>query len=310
MGDLRAGELYGNTITDHMNGRRGAGLSTGPTAQGSHGMEFWTNGFGQTTSTSASGNTGYSTNDTGVVVGLDKQFNPATLVGFAVGYSSSTATSSATGGNVTSNLGYTTAYGSWTHGRYFVEGQAGLTFADYSASRSLGTVPLQAKGDGSGIGFNGGIVGGARFPLSNFEIQPELGIRVDELGRDGLTETGAAAASLNVDSDTATSVRSLIGVRLQTSVRLADGFTLIPDAALHWAHELGDQTTTTTASFIDASSTPMYISTANTGTDFAVVGLGAQLSMPHQMSAYVNVGADLGRSTTGPSFSGGFAWAW
>ncbi|HET6308606.1 MAG TPA: autotransporter domain-containing protein, partial [Rhodopila sp.] len=310
MADLRSSELYGDTITDHLNNRRGEGVSTRGTAGGGENLEFWSNGFGQLINTGASGNTGYTASDAGAVVGVDKQINPAILIGFAIGYSGSSASSSATGGTVTSNLGFTTAYGSWNLGRYFVDAQAGLTLADYAASRPLGIVPLSAKGTGSGTGFNGGIMAGARYQLASFEVQPELGIRADELGRDALAETGGAGAALNVASDSATSVRTLMGVRVQTGIKLAQGYALIPDAALHWAHELADQTTTTTASFVNAPLTRMDNTSAKSGTDFAVIGLGAQLTMPHQLSAYANVSADLGRSSIGPSFNGGLKWTW
>ena len=310
MSTVRSSQLFGSNVADRINVVRGTAVKTQTTADGRVGINFWTNGFGENSSNAANGNTGFSAKSVGGIYGMDKKVDVDLLVGFAAGYSKGSTSSKATGSSAQSDLGFVSGYGSWTQDNAFIDAQFGVSFGNYKASRWLGAVPLMARGSGSGTGFNGGLMAGLRYEASGVQIQPELGVRTDSASRVGLTETGGSAASLNVNSSTFSSTRSLLGVRLQTNVAMGNGYIFTPNAQLHWAHELGRTSVTTTASFVNAAGTRMSNVSGKNSSDAAQISLGGQISMPASMSAYISVGTEIGRSVARSSVNGGFQWKW
>ena len=94
------------------------------------------------------------------------------------------------------------------------------------------------------------------------------------------------------------------------SYDLGNGYGLTPNARLHYARELADDTTRTTASFTGAPGTAMVNTSAKAGRDAGIVGVGASLSMPYGIAAYANYAAEVRRNVTGQAFTGGFRFNW
>lgn len=78
---------------------------------------------------------------------------------------------------------------------------------------------------------------------------PMAGLEWNRLKQDGYTETGAGALSMTVQDESASRVRSVLGVRVSTETGLSNGVKLAPSAHLNWRHEFRNDGLNSTASF-------------------------------------------------------------
>ena len=310
MAGLERSRLFGGGVAAQQEARRGSLAPSQASVAESRGTTAWASGLAQTFRAGATGKTGYHAVAGGMAAGADMRVGEAGLVGFAAGYSGGRVTSAKTGGGINVNMFHMGAYGSWTLGRFHLDGQLGMAHAYYLARRNLGVVNQQAQGRGEGWGGFGAATFGARYELGGVKLQPEMGLRFDQLGRGALGETGGLAAALLVRADTAASLRSSFGLRAETSFVLGPEMTLTPTVRVHWLHELADDTTSTMAAFIGAPAAPMVNTTAKAGRDAVSLGLGATLTLPKGMVAYARYASEVRRNATSQAITGGLRWSW
>ncbi|MBL6078137.1 autotransporter outer membrane beta-barrel domain-containing protein [Belnapia sp. T18] len=142
-----------------------------------------------------------------------------------------------------------------------------------------------------------------------WRLQPSIGLRYKELGRNQLTESGGGALALAVRSDELSSLRSMAGARIERRFDLGNGYRLTPAGRLFWTHELSDVTTSTTAAFVNRGAA-MRTTSAKSGRDGAVVGIGTNLELPNGLVAYANYGAQVRDNTTAQAITAGLRFAW
>jgi fibronectin-binding autotransporter adhesin len=303
--------MFGGAISKQLNARRGGAASITGNVVSDETYSQWADGFGGNLSVGSSGGaTGYNATTGGFATGTDMRVTPNLLAGFAVGNSGGGTNSSATGGTATNGVTTVSLYGSWTAGQYFVDAQAGFAHYGVTTRRTIGAVGLASHGDGDGLGVNGGIDAGIRYTFGAWQVQPDMGLRIDQLGRGALTETDASVLSLMMHGDTVTSAQALAGVQVQTTVPLGGVYSLTPAASLHVAHEFGDVTTQTTGAFIGAGGVPMTVQSTKTGRDGVIVDMGAAMSLPYGLTAYVTYTADARSNAFAQAVTGGLRWTW
>ena len=312
MSGVNQARQFGASITDQGVARReGIVAHRATTADAGHGITAWIAGIGQNTRVGNAGNTGYGGSSGGFALGGEKRFEGGFTLGLAGGYSSGKVNSRGTAASADLDVGNFALYGGWTDGKLFVDAQAGMTIAEGVVRRTQSTFGTRATSSPSGVGANFGLDVGNQYQVSGWNLTPSLGIRVDQLNRDGVTERGAGALSLGVRSDDVTSARTMVGGRASTSLQLGEGYTLTPSARLYLAHEFGDANTMTTASFSNGASTPaMAFRTAPVGRTGAVGGFGASLSVPGGAEIYLNYGADVRSNANTQALSGGVRFTW
>ncbi len=105
------------------------------------------------------------------------------------------------------------------------------------------------------------------------EISPLLGVEAAWIDQDPYTETGAGAESFSADATSRQSLRSLVGVDLRSAGTLADR-PVEWQAALGWAYELGDTSTTISGTY---AGDPTQTTVSGTGPDLARSSLGLTL---------------------------------
>ena len=303
--------LFGGAVAEQAAARRGSTVQPGmAVVTGERGVTAWATGIGQNARFGASGNTGFSASSGGAAVGADVRLGANDLAGIAAGYSGGRVNSRGTGATADVDMFHLTAYGSWTSGRFFADGQLGLTHADVTARRDLGVFQTQAHGKSSGWGGNAEVQLGAQYALAGWALQPSIGLRYDGLSRDQFTETGAGALALSVRSDDIASLRSLAGARAERRFDLGGGYHLTPAARLYWTHELADVTTATTAGFAAAPAAQMRSVSAKGGRDGAIAGIGASLQVPGNIVVFANYNAHVRDNTTAQAITGGLRFAW
>ncbi|RYI99683.1 MAG: autotransporter outer membrane beta-barrel domain-containing protein, partial [Acetobacteraceae bacterium] len=303
--------LFGGAVAEQAAARRGNAAQPGMSmVTNERGVTAWATGIGQNARFGASGNTGFSASSGGAAVGTDVRLGANYLAGVAAGYTGGRVNSRGTGANADLDMFHLTAYGSWTSGRVFVDGQLGLTHAEVTARRDLGVFQTQAHGKAGGWGGNADLQVGVQYALAGWSVQPSVGLRYDGLGRDQLTETGAGALALSVRSDDIASFRSMAGARAERRFDLGGGYHLTPAARLFWTHELADVTTATSAGFASAPGAQMRSVSAKGGRDGAIAGLGASLQVPGNIVVYANYNAHIRDNTTAQAITGGLRFAW
>ncbi|MFC0411010.1 autotransporter outer membrane beta-barrel domain-containing protein, partial [Roseomonas elaeocarpi] len=270
----------------------------------------WISGLGEQLHVGASGNTGYRSSAGGFAAGADMRLGAGLLAGLAVGYSEGKVTASDTGGQTRLGMLHLAAYGSWNRDRFFVDAQGGLNNTDAKTKRDLPTFGLVARGRDSSWGGSAAVETGGRFEFANWRVQPGVGLRVDTIDRDALTERGASVLSLRVGDDSATSLRGTVGFRAEARLRLAEGYDFLPNIRAHYAHDFADVTTTTSAAFTGAPDTGIRLASARTGRDGALLGAGFAVSLPVGASLYANYSADLRSNASAQSVTGGLRWSW
>ena len=68
-------------------------------------------------------------------------------------------------------------------------------------------------------------------------------------------------------------------------------------------------TTSTTAAFVNTGAA-MRTTSAKSGRDGAVVGIGTNLELPNGLVVYANYGAQVRDNTTAQAVTGGLRFAW
>jgi outer membrane autotransporter protein len=319
MAENQRSRAFGDMISERLASvREGVGSPTMALVNGGPGVTYWISGIGQTVSVGANGNTGYDASSGGFAVGADKALSPDLLLGMAAGAAFGTVTSNSTGGKDDLTSTFVTAYGTWSFGRSFLDGQIGMNFADNSVRRSMPIFGLQAMANPNGSGVNGSLATGHVFQAGGWQLTPMLGVRVDQANHGTVTESGASALSLAVNSKTATSVLSSLGLRAATSFELGSGYAMSLTGRAFWVHEFSDVGTTTAAAFTGssplnagASNALMTFRTAHAGRDGVAGGLGLDLRTPSKaVTLYLDYGIDARSNATSQAGTMGVRVTW
>ncbi len=313
MESVQRDRAFGDTIAARQAAvREGVGASSMSLANGGPGVTVWLSATGQNTAVGSNGNTGYNASAGGFAVGADKGINPNLTLGLAVGTSFGTVTSNNTGGKDDLTTTFVSGYGSYRLGAAFVDAQLGMNFGENAVRRSMPVFGSQAMANPNGTGADFSLEAGRVFQVGGFQLTPMAGLRVDQASRGSLTESGAGAFSLAVNSGDAVGVQGKIGGRASTSFDIGQGYAMSISGRLFYAHEFGDDGVNTTAAFTSgASAVPMSFRTARAGRDGALAGLGIDIRTPSKaVTFYVDYGADVRSNATSQAGSIGVRITW
>lgn len=113
----------------------------------------------------------------------------------------------------------------------------GHLHADSDRSIRFAKLQRMARADWDGTSVFGSVSGGYSFPAGPWSFGPTAALFADWTRFDAARESGAGSLDLRVDDRSAASLRSMIGVEASYEQRVANGFLLVPQASLLWAHE-------------------------------------------------------------------------
>ncbi|MCE0523166.1 MAG: autotransporter domain-containing protein [Methylacidiphilales bacterium] len=181
----------------------------------------------------------------------------------------------------------------FTHG-FYVNGLFSFGFNNYSNSRNIGFLGQTASSSPNGQQYVGDLDFGYDFhPNKNWIVGPTLGLTYTHLNIDSFSESGAPGANLNVDSQSADSLRSRLGGHVVFQTNAGD-ILLQPNLTAMWQHEYLDSGSGITSSFNDFSASPFTIQTASPSRDSALIGCGLTATLNNSMAFYLNYMADVG----------------
>jgi outer membrane autotransporter protein len=197
-------------------------------------------------------------------------------------------------------------YGRADFGEAYFLGALAYGYHDVSTSRVAFGDTLDA--DYGAHSFSGRAELGYRFDTGFVGLTPYAAFQGTALSIPSYSETGAGAFALNYDSDTATSARGELGLRLDHTVPLEDA-ALELSGRIAWAYA-GDTERSMVAGFQTLPGTSFIVYGAEPDSNSALVDLGAAMHWTNGWSAKLSFQGQFSGNYS--SYSGsakvGFAW--
>ena len=266
-------------------------------------VSTWAAVIGGSNRFGSGGNTGASTTDEGVAVGADMMMTDTLRAGMAVAFVNGRTTARDTGGSSNGSTLMLAAYGGWSEGSVFLDGQENGSYHDQTVHRDLG-----AFGGGRttsqvrGPGVSAGLEAGWRTDVAGFMIQPSASLRVDTVSRNRVTESGNDLA-LTADHGSATSARAGAGIRANRTLDLGST-SLGVTARLGFAYEMSDPRIRTNLAFL-ADGTAFTVINAKSGREIGQFDLGLTLPVTAGINAFATYATEIRRNYTGQGATAG-----
>ncbi|MDM8356000.1 autotransporter family protein [Pandoraea communis] len=243
-------------------------------------------------------------------IGVDKRLNQNTLVGGSIGFGNQESKAKGLPGESKVNSVSVGLYGSHLTGsNWFVNGGASYTNHSVKTDRTVAARNASARLAGKTSGQTFGMFGevGKRFEVSGVNIDPSVGVRVastrlkafDETNRDGSGNDG-----LKVGSQSQTSTRGVLGVRLWSEVASIAGGKVAPSLRLSYEHEFGKTQSSLTNAIYGAPGS-FTVKGPKLGKDIFTADLGLDMQLKKQLEVRVggNVSVRKGESALGGGIS-------
>ena len=274
---------------------------------------LWTAGFGGTSSFQGNGAFGspdLSARTMGLGVGLDYQVDHSLLLGFAGGYTYSAFSVDELPTSGTVEGGHFGFYGVKRLGEVYLAGLADYEHFYNKENRFIDwVVDERANGKFGGDGFNGRLETGWRMAVGDHWLTPFAGIDVASLRFGDFTEDSSGILGLTVDSSTATSLVSSLGLQFDTLLTLANGQLLRPFARVAWEHEFypdrGINSSLTLSPDVLFSSTAPFVAG-----DAARVDAGLQLDLTEHTGLFAYFDGEFADNSQSYAGNGGIRIMW
>ncbi len=181
------------------------------------------------------------------------------------------------------------------HG-FYANGLFTYTRNDYTTHRDI-VIPgvnRTASGSPSGDQFGGDLDGGYEFHHGDWTFGPSVGVTYVNLGIDSFSESGAGAASLNVNNQSAESLRSRLGGTVRYQAKLGS-VVLTPHLSAFWQHEFLDGTDIITSQFEGLPAGGSFeVQTIKGDSDDALLGLGLDAEITNSLTLFVDYQTEAG----------------
>jgi fibronectin-binding autotransporter adhesin len=179
------------------------------------------------------------------------------------------------------------------HG-FYANGLFSFGYNTYSNSRDISVLGETASSHPSGEQYVPNLdLGYDFYPNNNWVLGPTVGVTYTHLDIDHFSETGAPGANLNVDNQSADSLRSRLGGHVTFQTNTGD-VLLQPSLTAMWQHEYMDNGSGITSTFGDFNSNPFTIETLSPSRDSALIGCGLTATLNNSLALYFNYLADVG----------------
>jgi outer membrane autotransporter protein len=247
---------------------------------------------------------GFSSNRYQGTFGADHSWDNLVL-GAAFAYAHLDGDFSSNGGNFDSDRYAGTLYGSVTPApNWFFDGALGYAHEDLTIDRAVSftdvgntfTTAGTATGTPSADEFRASLDGGYDFSYQNFTYGPRFGMAWAHRRLDAFSESGSTGLELRFGDEDFQSITSTFGAKASMAISTSFG-VIVPQAEADWIHEFSNDQQTFTASFVQdlkAAPTPLVFQTDNPHRDYAGLGVGVVLGLPHGVSTFLNYRALVG----------------
>jgi outer membrane autotransporter protein len=136
-------------------------------------------------------------------------------------------------------------------------------------------------------------------------VTPFARFQTSSINQAAFQEWGANSLSLNVQQQTTTSVRTVLGAELAGAIANVD-----LGLRLGWLHEFADTARPMTAAFAGAPSASFTVYGATPQRDAAVIGFQATTTVAAATQLYLRYDGDIGSGTDNHALNLGLRLSW
>jgi outer membrane autotransporter protein len=284
--EIDAARMFLGSVDSHIRLDRKAPASGPPVQQ-------WLTGFGAAGGIGGTGDRhGFDEAMGGMAGGIEHHFDPGLLAGIALGYTAGSYGTNGLSGSGSLNAISAAVYVSYVPNDWYVDGILGYGYGFGSLSRGIifPGVAREASGNPSANEFLSSIETGYRLGLApNTAVAPFVAMQGITILQHHMTEQGAGAIDLQLNSQTTSSARSVLGTELTHEFPGALRVAL----RAGWAHEFASVTRSITAGFVGLPGTQFTVNGTNVPRDAAVVGISANLTMARSVDLFLRYDGTL-----------------
>lgn len=273
----------------------GSGIATGERA---YQWAGWGQAFGGHASQSDRGNyDGYRANYGGLLIGADRVLNDAWSVGGAFSYANTSldATGDTSGNRTRINAYGLIGYAGYNAKTWYANLSAGAMLQRYDTTRHVDFTGFSGttNGEFNGQQYIARLEAGYPLAVGRFTVTPLGSLVYSYLRQSAYSETGGNGAALNVGAANTTSVRSLVGAKLERGFQTASGL-ITPFVQLQWSHEYNRSRQSLASGFsADPSGSTLFTTVGPRPVgDLAVFNLGATLLKGNNMTLTARYGLE------------------
>jgi fibronectin-binding autotransporter adhesin len=259
----------------------------------------WASALGGLGSVQGDGNSStFTYNVGGTAAGIDYRVNPSFLVGLGAGFTSGTQWVDSFQGKGWSNSVSVAAYASFTQAGFYLDALAGYAYSNNQMQRQISISGLQPRTANGSSGVNQFLAqaeAGYKFGIyapAQATLTPFARFQTSSINQGPFQEWGASSLSLNVQQQTTTSVRTVLGAELAGAVGMVD-----LGLRLGWLHEYASTARPITAAFAGAPSASFTVWGATPQRDAAVIGFQAAANIAAATQLYLRYDGDIGSGT-------------
>jgi uncharacterized protein YhjY with autotransporter beta-barrel domain len=193
------------------------------------------------------------------------------------------------------------AYGAWRFNNVYVAPQVNVGMGDFKTRRAIivGNVGREARAKTDAYIAAGGATTGYIIDLGNIDIIPTLAFDMMYLSQSAYDEAGGGGMSLQLNSQSQTSVRSFAGVIGQGSYAFNEG-AFMPQLLAGWTHEFANDPITIDGSFESSPGSPFHLVGPTLASNKIVGGMSLGYVM-RNWSAGINYDASASRGSLAQS---------
>jgi outer membrane autotransporter protein len=263
------------------------------------------------------GSASLSRNTGGLAGGLDYQLAPDTLLGLAIGGSSSnfSVPDRLTSGRLEG--GHLGGYGVKTWGALYAAGALSFNTFRNSTTRTIaGIGPTEtATGRFGSNLFSARVEAGWKQVFGGFAVTPFAAVQFAELWQNGFTETNPVPAGaagplgLTYGAISVSSLPTFLGAQFDTRFAFGNGMVLSPYARLSWVHEFEPNRTINPA-FIALPAAAFSVDGPRAASDAARIDAGAKLALAPNALVFASFDGEFSNRSQSYAGKGGLRVAW
>ena len=240
-------------------------------------------------------NAGYTFYNGGVIMGGDYHVSDNLAAGLYGGYLHGQASITYPGSGTVNNDSLRYGVYAATHGGSFhFNLYAGMANDFFSTERDIAFASIARAASAKPRASEVNCYAATRYDFKKGDsdtISPLAELNYDRMRIDSFAESGADALDLAVNSQTAQSLRSNIGLRYDDK-SIVDGYKMASYISAGWRHEFKD-TNTMEASFASAGSAPFVITAGDLGNNGLLAGVGTAFNWGTDVTVNVDYSGDF-----------------
>jgi len=266
----------------------------------------WLSGFGGGGGIDGSGDAhGLSYAMGGIAGGMEHRFNPSLLAGVALGYTGSGYGTNGLSGSGNINTFSAALYASYVPGNWYVDGVLGYGHGFGTLNRSIvfPGVARGASGSPNANEFLSSVETGYRIAMGEHTaVTPFAAMQGITIFQNSFTESGAGAVDLQVQGQTTSSARSVLGAELAHELPIGLSVPLQLTLRAGLAHEFASVSRSITAGFVGLLGAAFTVNGVSVPRDAAVIDVGASLAVLQSVDLFLRYDGAL---ASGASMQGG-----